>query len=1359
MRSEAADGGDGLSWTSAYNDLATAVGEAVKSEDAVLYVAEGVYQISSQIAVTNGLLIMGGYAADGSARDTEVYQTIFTGDTGLNDTWAHVVPKLGEFAFEEVVSDLPVVADGKFSPPPAYTGIYDCYIARKPAGDSNAASGLKLCASASLAVDGIWFIGFDGSAVSVDAGASGAVKDCRFYACSANGNGVVYVAGSSLVFSDCDFKYLSQIKSGDQHHLSTGYYFRSGVSPTLKNTSFESVVGPNVIRCDWNAGAMSMSGISMTRCVFLSTTGNGDDHGFGGALGFRGGSVQSLTDSVFTNNLTMSTTENAASVFNFYSAFVNRCLFAGNRLECKPVAGKAYTMIGCNFQKSGTVRIYSSVFRDNVIAAVNPAGTDSESTAMLALLGNGAKNGNNLIVNSQFEGNAFETPTDGMQYLKASCVGSMNLGSTSLGVLTTVINCTFLGSPTPDAYEVMQYGLSVSQNTTLLNCLFMNKYADVARPLLAQCVSKTDIQSCTMQGVTSPPDGITYNGLKSGRVLFEPCGDRLGFVRPSVRMDAITGGLNVYTNSASSVGIVYKNTAGVCINATPSLHEVNGYGGLYCDAFNNARPDGAFRRGAVQVLSDAAEKQCAITVSCEPTAGGSVNLIAQNVATNATAAAVTATPSQGCNFIGWYLADGKKISDQATLSDYVALTDTNIVAKFSTPLVTLTFDLGEYATFADGNNRYTARVASGLGFSLAQLPAYKVATGWHIYDWEPALPDLVPDGDTTYTIKAVEDRVRIIHVVPKGEAAGKKDGSSWADATDDIVAAYADAGIYRGEVWLKEGLYHLGGKTTTITLLPNVTVRGGFRGIAGEKAADARPREYRSVISGDLSGDDYWKPNGQAPADTAAAKIFGGDRGTTFNPPNPELQDNYWAWDGDNDDNAAGAFAVTSSESFTNSLITGVTFTGFNSYAVSYTYSKSTDGIPEIRSCDFLGGQKGIHAGFNITVEDCNFIGLHDAIYTDKNITINNSRFDRCYHTGSGNKAGCIDLSGGTAQISGTTFYGNYGTGKSWRNAVIMRNAGVCIISNSLIEANYSNDAFALFSAEGNQYKIYDTIFLNNRSYLSGNEAHETAVATCLGKIGNNTLIQNTSFVSNTLTVAAAMTDGTLAGNAIRAIGNTQILNSSFLDNITTDNDTGRTTCNAATIAASGALVLAHVTIDGTSLNGDTAAEICATASNLAIINSLIESEKNAIFVKDPAATIPFIRSSSVRDLDITAFTLGENDSIKNLTTNKVSLTTRKTIGANGTVHKGLTASSPLVNTGEKVYLATDNLLYIYDATTNAAKPWRKLIDKTSYNATVPGLTEDMPYLSDAVHAKRTKRRNSPGSVNAIRSSLMIIIK
>ena len=76
---------DGTSWVTAYTKAQDALTAALASENRTLYVAAGVYPLSSQTAVgANTLKIYGGFAGvEGETleqRNTKANQSIFTGD-------------------------------------------------------------------------------------------------------------------------------------------------------------------------------------------------------------------------------------------------------------------------------------------------------------------------------------------------------------------------------------------------------------------------------------------------------------------------------------------------------------------------------------------------------------------------------------------------------------------------------------------------------------------------------------------------------------------------------------------------------------------------------------------------------------------------------------------------------------------------------------------------------------------------------------------------------------------------------------------------------------------------------------------------------------------------------------------------------------------------------------------------------------------------------------------------------------------------------------------------------------------------------------------------------------------------------
>lgn len=105
------------------------------------------------------------------------------------------------------------------------------------------------------------------------------------------------------------------------------------------------------------------------------------------------------------------------------------------------------------------------------------------------------------------------------------------------------------------------------------------------------------------------------------------------------------------------------------------------------------------------------------------------------------------------------------------------------------------------------------------------------------------------------------------------DALGANDGSSWADAYNYIQEALAAASS-GDEIRVAEGVYKpdqgippdpdSGRRYATFQLISGVAMKGGYAGF-GEPDANARDVEfYKSILSGDLNGDD---PNNLNPED------------------------------------------------------------------------------------------------------------------------------------------------------------------------------------------------------------------------------------------------------------------------------------------------------------------------------------------------------------------------------------------------------------------------------------------------------------------------------------------------------------
>lgn len=1368
LRADAAAGGGGTNWITAFNRLETAIAACASGD--TICAAEGIYIVSNAMTVATGVTIKGGYSADGTERDPATRQTIFTGDLGLNDLWAHVTPQHGQYALQTTTLTATVLQNGKFVPPPAYTGDYDAYIAVKPSGDANTQGGFNFTSTDPVTLDGLWFTGFEGVAVNLGSVAGvRSVTNCHFVACVSKGSGILYSnSNSARTVADCEFRYISQPGAGVN---SATVYNYTSTSASFTGCLFESCLGGNTIRGEWNP----KSGVSMTDCAFARIlylcTKNESDRGTGGVLGLRQTSYNdNFTRCFFTNNLTMAANSVGAPVFNVHWANFRKCKFAGNRLEVKPAAGRSYNLLGYNVSKNygGRIRFDACVFKGNVVAAPELASSNPNDTCMLSIIGSGGTSYLYYLLDSQFADNAIESPADGMRVVKASTISSFNLATTAIATQITVVQCTFLGSPTADAYEIVQYGTEVGWPTHVVNSLFMNTHAAEARPLLAQCVAKTDVQSCTVQGLIAAPESPVYHGFRSETVRFEPVGDPLGFVRPAVRTPGVLGGLNVHTNSGD--GAVYVKD-GVNQIVTESRYNTLVKGGLMADAFGQRQPAGAFRRGAVQVFSPDAETNCALVVNCNPISGGTVDLAVQNVATGAVAAAITATPADNCSFLGWLDASGNLLSTSPTLSDYVVCTDTNLVASFSTPHVSLSFDLGTYGVFDAGGQQATISAPAGAVFPA--IPAHTVGDEWYAYGWEPALPGTVPEESATYRLKAVTRELRIIHVVPVGEACGLADGSSWDNATDDFFAGYADAAIYRGEVWMKEGIY-LFPEATASPILANVTVRGGFAGT--ETSADAAdPDAHPSIFSGDMNGDDFWCPNGSDPGAASRITIFDG---TTFNRPNPGATDRYWSPTGNLGDNRDSAFFANDSSFATNAAFVGVTFTGFKSATLEISSTTSRNDGELFRNCRFLGIAGGAVRcnGNAFSAIGCRFEGCQYAVYyrapTGPTATFRDCEFiENSY----GSRAASIhsDYYAGVVAI-GCTFRGNTATAYAWRAAscVHFSTSGYNVFSNCLFEANRSyGGSYGTMACEGSPtVLIADCLFRGNLNVLptSFEYAYETA---CLSRLSGNFLVRDSAFLDNAVVVPSSTSswDGQPIFGSVAALAGAtlQMLNCTLMGNHVTNNTPADATArHAGTIAiGSGSLGLAHCTIAESVIVGEKAHEIvtlCNSASaNLAIVNSVINGSGagyEGLTVVYPQTTVPSVANSTIAGFDPAQFTLTANDYFYNCTTTGGLLTRNDAIGPNGIPQRGISGSSPFAVAGRPVWLV-GRTLYFHDQLADAAKPWRKIADKTSYAATVTGLSVENVPVADAFGTARKPRRIAYGPLNASVGNTVLLVR
>jgi len=84
-------GSNGQSWSTAYRTIRAAVSDAAIGNGDEIWVKEGTYSVTNEIAVTKAVKILGGFSGSGSTRDSEIYATTIDGgdETGCFEVTAN----------------------------------------------------------------------------------------------------------------------------------------------------------------------------------------------------------------------------------------------------------------------------------------------------------------------------------------------------------------------------------------------------------------------------------------------------------------------------------------------------------------------------------------------------------------------------------------------------------------------------------------------------------------------------------------------------------------------------------------------------------------------------------------------------------------------------------------------------------------------------------------------------------------------------------------------------------------------------------------------------------------------------------------------------------------------------------------------------------------------------------------------------------------------------------------------------------------------------------------------------------------------------------------------------------------------
>ena len=808
LKADAPDGGDGRSWSTAYKTLGDALValNADESGDPTLYIAKGVYYTGKMTthALTRDARMLGGYRGetDGDmTRDSEEYQSIISGIANPESkTWTRAIPVPGGFSYTTAATTEKIVVDGKLNLP-APLGEFDAYFA-----SSSGSYFLRVSDGCAIVADGIKFICFNregtpgGSAIGVNTNAKRAeISNCVFAGGDGLQRSMLWIGTTTEESSvkNCKFYYNRANYSNNPHAIFSG-------AVTIEDCEFVGAVRGGGAPTD---GAIS-GGKLVKNCLFSHNMTPSSASASGCPLISLGSGT--LEGCKIVNNFCADKAANAyynGALIRLSTGKVKDCLIANNRCEFYVLDGKAYSMLGRYSDTSGgayTIQYENCLIASNVVAATSIGMTSGSYAISVMGSGSTARTFTDRIKNCVLDGNIVSNVVvEGVTPTLCRGVLGFRLGATQT---MTVDNCTFMGPAVDGVSDIETYGsASTSAKSIFNNCVFMCDGSGVhAEAVRVSQANSIVLKDCTIKNMlpdfypanVDVTDGLCIDEIPFERVpfLFDGEDTGYGWLRPAAK--------------------------------TPGIRETT---------------DGSVR-GAVNALSETAENGATLTIRREPFAGGSVDVPVQAVAKGAAIAPVRAVPVAGGSFGGWLAEDGSTYSTENPLTIASLDDDLVLTASFATRKTTITFDLNGAGTFVDnGSSRIECELSAGETFP--SVPAFTVGDNNHIYRWDE-MPTVVPNEDVTYSAHWVTKDLRIVYVTKDG--AGAKDGSGWANAYDDISAAYADAGRYRGEVWIGEGVYT---QALPIVKRAAVNVRGGFAG--GESsAAQADPAAHPTVVSG-----------------------------------------------------------------------------------------------------------------------------------------------------------------------------------------------------------------------------------------------------------------------------------------------------------------------------------------------------------------------------------------------------------------------------------------------------------------------------------------------------------------------------
>ena len=1377
LKADAPDGGDGASWATAYRNVEQA--EAVaKAADNIIYAAGGIYPVTNKMNVTSGFKIYGGFPGLSEAetledRNPKTHQTILTADWELDDIWIHVelIPGKYDFAKTELPNET-VLSNGVIHLPPAYTGDYDCYYPKcqvgPGAGNPKCAFHVANCTSATF--DGLCFTGFrsngnDGDVINgKDKNGEIIIHDCLFIGNEPNSGQVLNESGS-ISLTSCRFLFCST----------------TSVATALRLNKGSSVVEDCEFVGSWRSGNASGgvvqlggNSVEMRRCSFARCMGrsNGNEDMWEGSGTIFSGSSKSLeiSDCVFSNCSSASRGGIGSPLFAIHNAKVSNCSFLNNSYEMIPSAGHAYTMFGNATAKSYQQSFEGCTFRGNVVrsTAVNMAG----GSYAIGILGNNSPGGAISVVNCTFDSNRAESvPAEGVE---AVCSRGVLSSGNSQGnpMELGVANCTFRGPAVEDVYDIVQYGNFHQNPLNVVNSIFMVDDALVAHPFYLSQPELFVLRDCTVQNLKVLPMGITESGLQC---------DPIPLVSEETENFAR---LSVLVPAAKTPGL--RETADIAVNGTdvcttyrfrlrgeetwqpllPQLGAASADEAVpLIDAKGDSRPFGTQTRGAIQSLTPTAETGANLFIRCEPYYGGTLSSPStQAVEPGQPIQPVTATSAENCEFLGWYKMDGTPYAEGATLEIASLAEDLELVAKFGAPKASVVFDLGEAGTFVE-TGTHSMTVEAGIGDAFPAIPPYTKSPDWYIYRWD-LFPATVPAEGGTYRAQYVTTDVRVVYVVPsEDESLAGSDGSgdSWANAMSDLSAAYQKAGIYRGEVWMKEGVYL---RTGELSGMPNVSIIGGFAGTE-TSASEADPEAHPTIITGDRNGDSYWKVNNKAPDEADRVAIW---KDGVFQEPNPDGTDDFWQPSGNRDDNTA-VFLASGLVPLTNAVLEGLTLTCFDKLFVL------NSGAPDLmaRHCRFLANGVSANTTFPpIQVSEGRFRAQNSEFFGNSFVcTVTCIAEGQCTSF-----EDCLFRENATSEwgpclyakrdasllVSGCTFLRG-------SNAIFHDWARYSMVTNCLFRENHLSGTpggiiryggYHLSDSHGVKM-VVDSCFIDNRFKMTNENGFGGG---CIANASTTVspIVMNCYFGENRLEVAPNITKGLMATvfySSPRYCKPT-LLNCTMTGNVI-DNQS-KTFADGASICSKGDIIIANCLLENT-FNGLGAefAMLAGTDQAFGLVNTVARNDSPSYQPFRLHGLVASIANCAISRSDTYVQPEGQGGYVKHLFSEPGPLSMTKK-GPGSLLARGVASSSPYTRAGSPIWIeykdGSYNTYFYDDMDENAEKPvWRRLDVKKNTYPSLPDISLDTPMLPDAFGAPRLLGRVAYGPLNAVPGGTILILR